>query len=371
MLYLRFTPSMAVQERLEELAKVRERLDPLASLPQPYSGELRRHVLAATVHYSTRIEGNTLSLEQVERLLVGESVRAPTDQIQEAKNYAEAVAYLQSQIMQGNLTVSDDLIRAVHYLVTKSLPGAYRPGQYRTDQNFVVDRISQRRLFFPPPAHEVPELMRELAEWLSSPQPEGMSPLFVAALTHLNFVAIHPFVDGNGRTARLLDTFVMYRGGFTSEELVSLEAYFGRDTQGYYRAIAGALGPRYQPQRDVTVWIDYYLQAHVEEAKATADEMDQMVAQMEAVENAFQDRGVTTQQAMVAWWACYRGLATSRAYQSVLGKSHQTAARDFAKLVRLGLLVRVGKGRSTGYVASEEVRDVFNRAQSTIQIVTA
>ena len=363
MLYTRFRPSMLTEQLLQDLEQARRELDPYALLPDEYTGELRRHALIETVHYSTLIEGNTLTLQQVGDLFSGEAVNAPRDQVQEVENYREAIAYIQSLVSDDpDPVISEDSIKAIHYLVTKSLSGTYNPGNYRREQNYVVDRIGRRRIFLPPPSEMIPSSMDEFIRWLN--QNRDVVPTLRAALAHLNLVAIHPFLDGNGRTARVLDTLVMYMGGYKSQELVSLEAFFGVDNQGYYTALAQSLGPRYDPvQYDVTPWIEYYLKAHVAQAQTAVRRIHLALAQLDRFEEEFRPMGLTSWHIDIAWLACRRGRMTNRSYRSLSGYSHQTAAKNLAQLTDLGLLVRIGKGRSVMYVPSERVRNIFDEVE--------
>lgn len=357
LLYLQFHPTTLTQEYLRDLDQARSRLDPHVELPDEYIGELRRHALAETVHYSTKIEGNTLTLQQVQSLFAGERVSAPPDQVQEVENYREAVSYIQSLVINADLTITEDTIRTIHYLISKSLPGGYGPGRYRTQQNYVVDRLSQRRLFLPPAPDDIPDLMREFIEWLN--RRDRFEPAYKAALTHLNFVAIHPFLDGNGRTARILDSLVMYRGGYKSQRLVSLEAYFGRDTQGYYNALSTALGPHFDPAKDTTAWIDYYLQAHIAQAERALQFISESVAELDGLNKALQPLELTMHQIVALWYACRWGSITNRVYRRITKRSHQTAATDFSRLMDAGLLTRTGRGRSVSYVPAPQLRDIF------------
>ena len=226
MLYLRFSPSLDASRLLDELQRARETLDRYQDAPDAYMGDLRRHAIALSVHYSTRIEGNTLTLEQVESLLRGRQIAAPVSQQQEALNYREAMQYAQVVANAASPRITEETVKTIHFLVTKSLPGGYNPGQYRFVQNFVINSATQRSLFRPPPPDRVQPLMEEYVQWLNTPR-EGLPPYYRAALAHLNFVAIHPFDDGNGRTARIVEALVLYLAGYRSQELVSLEAYFG------------------------------------------------------------------------------------------------------------------------------------------------
>ena len=357
MLYLQLNISLSIQESLQELDEARNELDPYAQLPDEYTGQLRRHALAQTVHFSTQIEGNILTLEQVESLVRGERISAPRSQVQEANNYREAMNFIQSIAIDSNFAITEDTIRAVHYLISKDLPGFYAAGRYRTEQNYVVDRITTRRIFIPPAAGDLASLMKEFIDWFHS-DTRFPTPI-KAALVHLNIVAIHPFFDGNGRTARVLDSLALYGGGFKSQELVSLEAYFGRDNRGYYEALATSLGPSFTPTRDVSSWVEYYLRAHVEQAKSAILEFSQMVAELDSFHERFGPEVIALPQVFALWIASDTGRITNRGYRSIAGRSAQSAAADLAKLVDDGLLIRTGRGRASAYVPSREVSEAL------------
>ena len=197
--------------------------------------------------------------------------------------------------------------------MSKGLSG-YDPGRYRTGQNYVVDRNSGKRVFLPPSPDKIPDLMREFVEWANtSPH---LDYVHRAGLAHLNFVAIHPFADGNGRTARVLETFLLYKGGFRGEDLISLEEYFGRDTRRYYEAIAGSLGPVYSPPGDASGWVEYYLRAHVEQAQEALGEFLTARYLVDRISSKFQ---FSTSEAAVVILAQQVGIVTNRSYRAVTG----------------------------------------------------
>ena len=368
MLYLRFSPSLDASRMLEELQRARETLEEHQDAPDAYMGELRRHAIALSVHYSTRIEGNTLTLEQVESLLRGRQIVAPVSQQQEALNYREAMQYAQVAANAASPRITEETVKTIHFLVTKSLPGGYNPGQYRFVQNFVINSATQRPLFRPPPPDRVQPLMEEYVQWLNAPR-GTLPPYYRAALAHLNFVAIHPFDDGNGRTARILEALVLYLAGYRAQELVSLEAYFGRDTQGYYRAIADSLGPAYDPQdRDVTPWTDYYLRAHAAQATAAAAETRLHLTQLDRLEEAFAPQLHGNLDRLLGLWiACRNGSITNSEYRDFAEVGNQTAARRLRGMVAAGLLTRLGTGRGVHYVPTQAVLQVYGEVGEEAQ----
>ena len=356
MLYLRYSPVPDVEQRLDRLRNARNYLDGGLSEPTPVLGELRRHAFAASVHYSTRIEGNVLGLAEVESLLRGEQVTAQEDQIQEVVNYAEAIRYVQSVAAQPYSPITEATLKTIHFLVSKSLAGPYEPGRYRTEQNYIVDRISRSVVFRPPPPEEVPTLMREFVEWINGARIQS-EPVFPAALSHLNLVAIHPFADGNGRAARVIEALILYLAGYKSYELVSLEEFFGRDTQSYYAAIRNSLGYVYQPeQMDIASWMDYYLGAHVAQAEA-AVQLDMTASSR--VMGFMVEFDVESDKAVAMYVACEYGSMTNSIYRGLASVTNQTAANHLRDLVELGLLQIVGRGRATRYEPTERALSVF------------
>lgn len=363
MLYLRFTPSIHDSQRLKELREARNTLELSQATPGLYVGDLRRHALARSVHYSTRIEGNTLSLSQVETLLRGGQVAAPSAQQREALNYYEAMEYAQSIAASPSPRLTEDVLKAAHFIVTKSLPGDYNSGRYRSVQNFVINSASQRAIFRPPPPEQVPGLMEEYVRWLNSPH-RDLHPYYRAGLAHLNLVAIHPFDDGNGRAARVIESLLLYLAGYRAQDLVSLEEYFGRDTQRYYRAIADALGPTYEPEgHDASPWMDYYLTAHARQASDEAARLRRVSAQVDALGEAFGSLLTNRHLQVVGLFvACASGSITNGAYRDGVGVGNQTAAKHLVQLVELGLLERHGRGRATHYTPTELTLRAYNKA---------
>ena len=359
MLYQRFSPLPDVERRLETLRSARDFLDGGLSEPGPVHPELRRHAVAASTHYSTRIEGNVLELGQVESLLRGEQVAAEANQLREAANYAEAIRYVQNVAAQPFTTLTEETIKSIHFMVTKSLPRWYEPGRYRKEQNYIVDRGSRSVVFRPPSPEDVSGLMGEFVEWLNI-NSRGSEPVFTAGLAHLNLVAIHPFADGNGRTARIIEALVLYRAGYMSHELVSLEEFFGRDTESYYSALRNSLGPLYQPeQRDIAMWMDYYLRAHVTQAVKAVDRQRTAISQHLALTEAFD---LEEADALALYVACQDGKISNSIYRTLANVTNQTAAIHLRKLTEKGLLSPVGRGRAARYEPTERALGVYRSA---------
>ena len=200
---------------------------------------------------STNIEGNPMSVSQVDALLNGGPVVAPGRAQLENLNYNRALDLATAFAMTQTHEWQESTIRAINSTVMHNLPND-RLGQYRDGPVFVAGIYS-------PPEHALlPALMGRFIEWLRG---YAGHPLVRVALLHLNLVAVHPFLDGNGRTARVLSTLELMRSGVRAPELLSVEMYLAAHRDEYFERLRTTLGATYQPDRhSATEWIEYYVQ---------------------------------------------------------------------------------------------------------------
>lgn len=150
----------------------------------------------------------------------------------------------------------EELIEHLHTLVE----GATKPIPYRNCQNAVYDSVTGAKIYLPPEFSDVPFLMHDLCEWA---QKAGDMPVpLVAGIVHYQFVTIHPYLDGNGRTARLLASFIMRAGGYDLKGIYSLEEYYAHDLNAYYNVLQTY--PHHncyygRHEADITEWLAYFI----------------------------------------------------------------------------------------------------------------
>ncbi len=217
---------------------------------------------ARATHYSTRIEGNRLTLEEAEAVIAGRrrDFHGRERDVAEVRNYWEALTRVEEWAAQSR-PVSEDLIRRLAGLVVRGKRSG--AAAYRDGQNVIHDAATGRLVYLPPEASDVPALMHQLLRWMHQAERERTPVVLVAALAHYQFVTIHPYYDGNGRTARLLATFVLHRGGYGLGGIFSLEEYHSRDIEAYYRALEVVDNHNYYEGRaeaDLTDWVQYFVQ---------------------------------------------------------------------------------------------------------------
>jgi Fic family protein len=223
--------------------------------------ELRRRARLRSTHFSTRIEGNRLTLAETEQVIEGRRAdfHGRERDVSEVRNYWNALVRVEEWAAK-KLPLTEDLIKRLHALVEKGARA--KPTPYRNGQNVIRDSVSGGIIYLPPEAKDVPALMAGLVDWVKGAEKEGLPAPLVAAIVHYQFVTVHPYYDGNGRTARLLATFILHRGGYGLHGFFSLEEHHARDLEGYYSALVTHPHHNYYEGRadaDLTGWLAYFV----------------------------------------------------------------------------------------------------------------
>lgn len=243
---------------------------------------LKNSAKIETIHYSTKIEGNKLTRKEVEQTIFKRKViENRVRDSSEVRAYYKAMNYIEKCLDQ-DLPFSEKLIKKTHDLVEQEGPASsvLEPCFDRTvcgeigkaisdTQSIRLDRSTEKniacRCNLPPEAKDVPALMRSLIDFVNNDQQTPR--VIVAGLVHYQFVTIHPYYDGNGRTARLLTSFLMRKYGYGLKDIYSLEEYYANDLGGYYSALATHPHHNYYEGRenaDLTGWIEYFVRGVAE-----------------------------------------------------------------------------------------------------------
>lgn len=220
---------------------------------------LRESARLISTHYSTQIEGNRLTQEQVEDVIHGGTFPNRERDEREVKDYYKALDYLDDLIKKNTPLIEEHDIKVLHSLV---MNGKIKPTPYRDGQNVIRDSGSGAIVYMPPEAKDVSNLMGELISWINEQLIEGELPVpMIAAIVHYQFATIHPYYDGNGRTARLLTNWVLHKSGYGLKGIYSLEEYYARNLQAYYQALSVGESHNYYFGRigsDITDWVVYF-----------------------------------------------------------------------------------------------------------------
>lgn len=266
-----FTP--AIVRDLMEIEAARKAVD-MTVLPLHIAERLRQQARLRSTHFSTRIEGNRLTLAETERVVLeGRKMPGRERDVREVQNYYRALQQIEEWAEQQT-PITERLIRRLHANIFKG-PRS-KPTPYRDGQNVIRDAATGTIVYMPPEAGDVPGLMHDLVDWIAQAEREKVPAPVIAGLVHYQFVTIHPFYDGNGRTARALATLILYRHGYDLGRFYSLEEIYVKDLAAYYEALQTHPHHNYYEGRadaDLTEWLAYFLHSMAETFQRVADEV--------------------------------------------------------------------------------------------------
>ncbi len=251
----KFTISLPIASAITSIERTRGFLE-AANLSKDWIAKMQARALTLEAHHTTHIEGTHLSLDQSEKLIAGETLsNVDAEDVQELLNYKKAFDFVASYVFSQGI-ITEGLVREIHRILINNVRGnTAQPGQYRKIQNYVANSKTKEIIYTPPSAFEVPILMAELVDWIQNER--TIPSVLVSGIAQFQLVHIHPFLDGNGRTARLLSTLCLYRSGYDFKKLFTISEYYDRNRQDYYNAIQSVRNDN----MDMTSWLEYFCKA--------------------------------------------------------------------------------------------------------------
>ncbi len=221
-------------------------------------------------------------------------------------------------------------------------------GIYRKRYVVVANRLTGEVFFRPPSNEDVPDLVKNLIEWLNSSEAKALDPVIEAGIAHYEFVRIHPFIDGNGRAARVLATLILYLRGFDTKQFFCLDDYYDSDRQAYYRVLQGVD----QRTLDLTGWLEYF----VEGVQVSISAVKERIIRLSSERLRRTKRGqiaLTEKQMRIVEFINQNGRITNRNLREMFKISDRGALKEISKLLDLKVIKTEGKGRNLGYVLRE------------------
>jgi Fic family protein len=242
-----YQPKFTITPRLlalvQDIAALRERIAG-ATIEVPWIPALQKDTRARNTHSSTAIEGNPLTLEQVRAVEEGRTLTAvPERARREVVNYFAALRHIEKHA--GKKTITHEDVLRLHKIIAGQVMEQGEAGRYRT----IRVRVGP---YSPPPPELVSGMMFELLEWWNKDS-GTLTPVLSSAIVHYQFEAIHPFADGNGRTGRALALWELYRRGFDTHHIFSVDEYYWEGRPRYYAALQAVR----QQGEDLTSWLEY------------------------------------------------------------------------------------------------------------------
>jgi Fic family protein len=270
------TPALVVgadlREEIDQALLAIGRLDSVSSLLPDTAYFLYMYVRKEAV-LSSQIEGTQSSLSDLLLFEIDEAPGAPFDDVREVSNYVRALEHGVKRVRE-QFPISNRLFREVHQQLLATGRGSDRhPGEFRTSQNWIGGPRPGVATFVPPPPEFVHECMAELERFLHD-KTERTSTLLKAALAHVQFETVHPFLDGNGRVGRLIITLLLVAEGVLREPLLYLSLYFKTHRAEYYELLQ-----RVRTEGDWEAWVSFFMRGvrdTAEQAVVTAQRLAQM-----------------------------------------------------------------------------------------------
>ncbi len=330
----RFTISHAITGGLARIERARGFLE-AARLSENWVRRMSERALLLEAHHTTHIEGTRLTLAEAEQLLAGQPVpRADADDVRELLNYREAFN-LVSDYLDSGAPLTEGLIREIHKRLVSGVRGdRARPGEYRRVQNYVVNSTTGAVIYTPPPPGEVAALMRDLVEWLNNPG--ELHPVLVSGIAQFQLVHIHPFLDGNGRTSRLLSTLCLYRAGYDFKRLFTISEYYDRDRSAFYAALQSVR----EADLDLTQWLEYFV-AGLDTQLAEVKESGRQAIQLDVLAR---ERQLNTRQVEALRYLSQQKAMNIQDFERICPNfARRTLQRDLRDLLSKGLIMEAGR----------------------------
>ena len=362
----KFEPHYAITNQaasaLVRIEAVRQRIEFLPIHPTVLVS-LRETAKLYSTHYSTMIEGNRLTQEQVEQV-VGKSQHfaGRTRDEAEVKGYYAAIGELEAMVARKG-AITEQFIQLMHALAMGAGKKRVKPTTYRTAQNVIRDAATRGIVYMPPEAKDVWPLMKQLTQWIRISDSNVVPRAIRAAIAHYQFATIHPYLDGNGRTARLLANAVLHLDGYGLKGLYSLEEYYAKNLGAYYEAIA--IGPSHnyyfgRANADITPWIDYFCEGMARSFEAVAVRAEQ--AASEGIDdNHIQMRALDPMKRRCLELFQTQNEIASRDIQSVFNFKPRSATALLSRWVEEGFLIINDPGlRSRKYALAKKHRSLLD-----------
>lgn len=223
-------------------------------------------------------------------------------------------------------------------------------GVFRNRQVFVGRRIfdgtgfREEVVYMPPATEEMPGLVKEFIDWLNLEKTWGTNPVLLAGVVHYEIARIHPFIDGNGRTARLFATLILYLSGFDHRRIFALDDFYDLDRQGYYTALKIAQ----QNENDWTQWLEYFTTGVAFSVNEVKDAVLKLGLKKKGIKPA--QIALTSKQMKIVEYINTNGRVTNKDLQMLFNISAQAVHKEIVKLIKLKVIRPIGKGRALHYI---------------------
>lgn len=342
--------SNSILKNIGALEAAKEVIENAPLIPD-FERDFRTDAVVRTVYHGTHIEGNDLTLTQTKQVLEGERIYARDRDVQEVINYRNVVSLL-GDLSQKRTGYDLESLLEIHKLTVQNIVPPEKAGILRQTQVVIREEGTGKVILTPPPPHEIPYLLEDFFDWLNSAPSKEVHPIIRAAIVHYVLVSIHPFVEGNGRTARAFATLVMLHEGYDIKRFYAIEEHFDKDLSRYYQSFL--LVDQQAPdiaQRDLTPWLEYFTEVVAVELTKIKEKVKKLSIDSRLRVKIGAQVALSARQVKLIEYLSEHGAAVMKDLKKVLPMiSEDTVLRDLKDLTHKGIIVKEGSTKASRYV---------------------
>lgn len=325
-----------------------------APLVPSFEKQFQNDAIVRTIHHGTHIEGNELNLLQTKKILEGQDVYGRPRDIQEIINYRNVMTLLDELVYKkGKFTL--EMLLDIHRATVEKIVADEKVGVLRKTQVIIKEEGTDNVVLKPPPFVEVPYLIEDFFNWLNSLNTEDMHPVIKAAITHYVLVAIHPFVEGNGRTVRAFTQLILMKDGYDIKRFFSLEEHFDSDLGSYYDALfkvdkeSSVIG-----SRDLTAWIEYFTMVVAVELSKIKEKVRKISLDTRLKVKFGEQIALSERQMRLMEYISDQGSAPMADLKKLIPMvSEDTILRDLKGLADKGIIKKEGSTKASRYIIAK------------------
>lgn len=340
-----FTITNKILKNIAQIEAAEEVIKHSPLLPL-WEKEFKQDAIVRSVYHGTHIEGNTLHKDDAKDILLGKEVVGRPRDIQEIINYRKVIEFIEDEAQRKIEKITEQLIKKLHRLLIINILSPELSGEYRQKQVVIKDSQTGQVTFRPPSPLEVPYLMREFIYWLNRDTSSELHSVLKAGIAHHELVRIHPFIDGNGRVARVLATLILFLGGYDIRKFFSLEEYYDKDAATYYHNLQRATNG------DLTAWLEYFTFGGANEFEKIKEKVLKLSKDVKLREK-FGGKQIylTPRQMKLVEYIQEVGFLQNQSFSMIFPDvSEDTVLRDLSDLIQKGLIKKVGSTKAARYV---------------------
>jgi Fic family protein len=344
-----FTPTFTITNKiLSNISKIEaaEEVIKHAPLLPLWEKQFKEDAIIRSAYHGTHIEGNQLQKDEAKDVLMGKEVLGRPRDIQEIINYRKVIEFIDDEANRKIEKITETLIKKLHRIITDKILTVEQAGEYRVKQVVIKNSQTGEITFRPPSPVEVPFLMREYLYWMNRDDHDSIHPVLKAGIAHHELVRIHPFIDGNGRIARILATLMLLLGGYDIRRFFSLEEYYDKDAIVYYHSLQKA------SSGDLTTWLEYFTFGAAIEFDRVKEKILKLSKDVKLKERfGGQQIFLTERQIKIMEYIQEIGYLQNQSFVTVFPDvSEDTVLRDVQELIKKNIIKKIGSTKGARYV---------------------